>query len=123
MVVLRASRRCVGVCAVVLCTLAAPAGARPREGCSAAQATKASVGRPTARLAWRAQVVRPTPVRARLSGSGRRIAIHGRGAGSLLDPLGSARSHGCVRVPNDVVDRLVRRVGPDALPGVRVAIR
>lgn len=52
-----------------------------------------------------------------------RIAIHGRGAESLLDPLGSARSHGCVRVPNDVVDRLVRRVGPDELLGVRVAIR
>lgn len=27
-----------------------------------------------------------------------RIAIHGRGGASLLDPLGSARSHGCIRV-------------------------
>lgn len=52
-----------------------------------------------------------------------RVAIHGRGATSLLDPLGTARSHGCVRVPNSVVDRLVRRVGPDELLGVRVAIR
>ena len=27
-----------------------------------------------------------------------RVAIHGRGGASLRDPLGSARSHGCVRV-------------------------
>jgi lipoprotein-anchoring transpeptidase ErfK/SrfK len=31
------------------------------------------------------------------------IGIHGRGASALGDPLGSARSHGCVRVPNTVV--------------------
>lgn len=29
-----------------------------------------------------------------------RVAIHGRGGASLRDPLGSARSHGCVRVDN-----------------------
>jgi len=29
-----------------------------------------------------------------------RVAIHGRGAESLLDPLGTARSHGCIRVSN-----------------------
>ncbi|WP_445150710.1 L,D-transpeptidase [Baekduia sp. Peel2402] len=234
--------------------LAAPAAARPRVGCTSAQATTAAAGRPTAALAWRARVVRPVPVYARLPGNGRRparavrprdaswlmvtraaedargrcwvrvrlpwrpssasgwvnakrvrlqptrwrivvsrthrtltllrrgtpvlrsrvvigapstptpgghfavlwvqpgsarsflgqwvigltahsrvldtfdggdgrIALHGRGAQSLLDPLGSARSHGCVRLPNRVIDRLVRRVGPDALPGVRVAIR
>ena len=27
-----------------------------------------------------------------------RVAIHGRGAESLLDPLGTARSHGCIRI-------------------------
>lgn len=31
------------------------------------------------------------------------VAIHGRGGGSLRDPLGSARSHGCVRIPNGLV--------------------
>lgn len=31
------------------------------------------------------------------------IGIHGRGGASLADPLGSARSHGCVRVPNSIV--------------------
>lgn len=57
------------------------------------------------------------------AGGDGRIALHGRGAESLLDPLGSARSHGCVRLPNRLIDRLVRRVGPDGLPGVRVTIR
>jgi lipoprotein-anchoring transpeptidase ErfK/SrfK len=36
------------------------------------------------------------------------IAIHGRGDGSLADPLGSAASHGCVRIPNIAVDELAR---------------
>jgi hypothetical protein len=255
MVVPRASLRCAGLCAVVVITLAvAPAAAQSRVGCTRAQATKTAVGHPTASLAWRARIVRPVPVHARLRGHGRRsvrvvrprdaswlmvtraakdargrcwvrvrlpwrpssaagwvnarrvqlrptrwrivilrtkrsltlvrggrrvlrsrvvvgtpatptpggvfavlwvqpsaarsflgrwvvgltahsrvldtfdggdgrIAIHGRGAQSLLDPLGSARSHGCVRVPNKVINRLVRRVGPDELLGVRVTIR
>ena len=29
-----------------------------------------------------------------------RVGIHGRGGASLLDPLGSARSHGCIRLSN-----------------------
>jgi lipoprotein-anchoring transpeptidase ErfK/SrfK len=29
-----------------------------------------------------------------------RVAIHGRGGASFLDPLGTARSHGCVRINN-----------------------
>jgi lipoprotein-anchoring transpeptidase ErfK/SrfK len=37
-----------------------------------------------------------------------RVAIHGRGAASLADPLGSARSHGCVRVDNADVRWLSR---------------
>lgn len=254
MVALRAGLRCAGVCAVVLCMLGTTAAARPHVGCTPAHATKTAAGRPTASLAWRAQVVRPAPVYARLPRRGRRpvhtvrprhaswlmvtraakdargrcwvrvrlpwrpssasgwvrakrmhleptrwrivvsranrsltllrggrrvlrsrvvigapatptpggvfavlwvqpsssrsflgrwvvgltahsrvldtfdggdgrIAIHGRGAQSLLDPLGTARSHGCVRVPNKVIDRLVRRVGPDELLGVRVVIR
>ncbi|MBJ7458202.1 MAG: L,D-transpeptidase [Thermoleophilaceae bacterium] len=38
------------------------------------------------------------------------IGIHGRGGASLSDPLGSARSHGCVRVPNNLVRYLARHV-------------
>ncbi|MDO9409613.1 L,D-transpeptidase [Patulibacter sp.] len=33
-----------------------------------------------------------------------RVAIHGRGPDSIRDaPLGAAASHGCIRIPNDVV--------------------
>jgi lipoprotein-anchoring transpeptidase ErfK/SrfK len=48
-----------------------------------------------------------------------RIAIHGRGGASLRDPLGSARSHGCVRVSNGAVEWLAVHV----LPGTPVDIR
>ena len=39
-----------------------------------------------------------------------RVAIHGRGGASLDDPLGTARSHGCVRVGNADVRWLARRI-------------
>lgn len=38
-----------------------------------------------------------------------RIAIHGRAGASLADPLGTARSHGCIRVDNADVRWLARR--------------
>jgi lipoprotein-anchoring transpeptidase ErfK/SrfK len=39
-----------------------------------------------------------------------RVAIHGRGGASLRDPLGSARSHGCVRITSSWVAYLAARV-------------
>lgn len=39
-----------------------------------------------------------------------RVAIHGRAGASLRDPLGSARSHGCVRVNNAHVSYLAQRI-------------
>ncbi len=39
-----------------------------------------------------------------------RIAIHGRSGDSLFDPLGTARSHGCVRLDNNVIRWLAGRV-------------
>src|SRR4051812_45239468 len=39
-----------------------------------------------------------------------RVAIHGRGGASLLDPLGTARSHGCIRISSRQVRWLARRV-------------
>ena len=48
-----------------------------------------------------------------------RVAMHGRDGGLLSDPLGSARSHGCIRMQNRVVRWLARR----ALPGTPVEIR
>lgn len=47
------------------------------------------------------------------------IGIHGRGGASLLDPLGSAASHGCIRIDNAAVEFLARR----ALEGTPVLIR
>lgn len=39
-------------------------------------------------------------------------ALHGRGGASLLDPLGTARSHGCVRISNRVITWLARVAAP-----------
>jgi hypothetical protein len=47
-----------------------------------------------------------------------RVALHGRGGASLLDPLGSAASHGCIRVDSREVAWLARKVQP----GVPVTI-
>lgn len=44
-----------------------------------------------------------------------RIALHGRAGASLRDPLGTARSHGCVRLENDVIEWIARTV-PRATP-------
>lgn len=41
-----------------------------------------------------------------------RIALHGRGGASLRDPLGSARSHGCVRLQDRDAIWLARRLTP-----------
>jgi hypothetical protein len=52
-----------------------------------------------------------------------RVGIHGRGGSSLLDPLGAARSHGCIRVSNGPIEWLVRTVGAARLPGIPVRVR
>jgi lipoprotein-anchoring transpeptidase ErfK/SrfK len=39
-----------------------------------------------------------------------RVAVHGRAGASLRDPLGSARSHGCIRIDSSAVSWLARRV-------------
>ena len=48
-----------------------------------------------------------------------RVAMHGRSGPLLSDPLGSARSHGCIRMQNRTIRWLARR----ALPGTPVEIR
>jgi lipoprotein-anchoring transpeptidase ErfK/SrfK len=50
------------------------------------------------------------------------VGIHGRGGASLLDPLGSASSHGCIRVDNSSIDWLVSSIGAGALPGIPVRV-
>jgi hypothetical protein len=48
-----------------------------------------------------------------------RVAMHGRSGTLLYDPLGSARSHGCIRMQN----RIVRWLAARARPGTPVEIR
>jgi hypothetical protein len=52
-----------------------------------------------------------------------RVGIHGRGGSSLLDPLGSARSHGCIRLTNRAIEWLVRKAGAGRLAGIPVRVR
>jgi lipoprotein-anchoring transpeptidase ErfK/SrfK len=46
----------------------------------------------------------------RFGGGPGRIAIHGRGDTSLLDPLGTARSNGCLRINNSKIEYLAKRL-------------
>jgi hypothetical protein len=48
-----------------------------------------------------------------------RVRIHGRAGASLLDPLGSAASHGCIRV----LDRDVSWIAANVPPGTPVRIK
>jgi hypothetical protein len=40
---------------------------------------------------------------AHFAGGDGQVALHGRGGASLADPLGTARSHGCVRLDNGAI--------------------
>jgi lipoprotein-anchoring transpeptidase ErfK/SrfK len=62
-------------------------------------------------------------VLARYDGGDGRVALHGRGGASLRDPLGSARSHGCVRLENTAIDWLVRAISSARLAGTPVDVR
>jgi hypothetical protein len=52
-----------------------------------------------------------------------RVGVHGRGGTSLRDPLGSARSHGCIRLANRSINWIVGTIGAGALPGIPVSVR
>lgn len=64
---------------------------------------------------WAIHLTAHSEVLKRFNGGPARIAIHGRAGASLLDPLGTARSNGCVRVDNSFVDWLAWRV-PNGTP-------
>jgi lipoprotein-anchoring transpeptidase ErfK/SrfK len=49
---------------------------------------------------WVLPLTAHSNVLAHFDGGDGQVALHGRGGASLLDPLGTARSHGCVRVAN-----------------------
>jgi len=48
-----------------------------------------------------------------------RVAIHGRAGTSFRDPLGSARSHGCIRIDNGPVSWMAKRL-PQGTPVMTV---
>ena len=58
-----------------------------------------------------------------LEGGNGTVGVHGRGGASLLDPLGSARSHGCIRVSNPDIDWLVHSIGVLQLAGIPVRVQ
>lgn len=51
-----------------------------------------------------------SPTLQRFGGGPGRVAIHGRGGASLRDKLGTARSHGCVRINNRPVNWIASHV-------------
>ena len=61
---------------------------------------------------WILTLTAHSTVYEHFDGGDGRAAIHGRGGASLLDPLGTARSHGCVRLDNRAVDWLARIARP-----------
>ena len=71
---------------------------------------------------WVLELSAHSDVLQQFDGGDGTVGIHGRGGASLLDPLGSARSHGCIRLANDAIDWLVATVGEDSLPGTPVQI-
>ncbi len=71
---------------------------------------------------WVLELTAHSNVLRQFDGGDGTVGIHGRGGASLLDPLGSAASHGCVRVANDSIDWLVQTVGDDRLDGTPVEV-
>lgn len=59
---------------------------------------------------WAIALAATSNVLQEFDGGPGRIGIHGRGGASLRDPLGSARSHGCVRIDNAAIGWIARNV-------------
>jgi hypothetical protein len=71
---------------------------------------------------WVLELTAHSDVLQQFEGGDGTVGIHGRGGASLLDPLGSAASHGCIRLSNDSIDWLVGTIGEDQLPGTPVQV-
>jgi L,D-transpeptidase catalytic domain len=71
---------------------------------------------------WVIELTAHSDVLQQFDGGDGTVGIHGRGGASLLDPLGSARSHGCVRLANGSIDWLVHTVGTSRILGTPVQI-
>jgi lipoprotein-anchoring transpeptidase ErfK/SrfK len=72
--------------------------------------------------AWTLGLTAHSEVLRHFEGGSGEVGIHGRGGASLLDPLGSAASHGCIRLANWAIDRLVGSIGRGGLPGIPVRV-
>jgi lipoprotein-anchoring transpeptidase ErfK/SrfK len=72
---------------------------------------------------WVLALTAHSTVLQRFDGGDGTVGIHGRGGASLADPLGSARSHGCIRLANTAIDWLVRSIGPGQIAGIPVSVR
>lgn len=73
--------------------------------------------------AWILGLTAHSNVLRRFEGGNGEVGIHGRGGASLLDPLGSAASHGCIRLANRAIEWIARAIGARQLPGVPVEVR
>ena len=71
---------------------------------------------------WVLELTAHSDALAHFDGGNGLVGIHGRGGASLLDPLGTAASHGCIRLANDSIDWLVETVGQSWLPGTPVEV-
>ena len=71
---------------------------------------------------WVLELTAHSDVLQQFDGGDGTVGIHGRGGASLLDPLGSAASHGCIRLANDAIDWLVDTIGATRLPGTPVQV-
>lgn len=71
---------------------------------------------------WVLELTAHSNVLQEFDGGDGTVGIHGRGGASLADPLGSALSHGCIRLANDSIDWLVHTVGQNELPGTPVQV-
>jgi len=59
---------------------------------------------------WILPITAHSNVLQEFEGGPGQIAIHGRGGSSFLNPLGTAASHGCIRIENWLVDWIAARV-------------
>lgn len=69
--------------------------------------------------AWVVPLTAHSNVLQEYDGGDGQVALHGRGGASLNDPLGSARSHGCIRLANTDIAWIAARAEAGTMVRVR----
>lgn len=103
-------------------TFAAVVGKRSTPTPAGQFAIAAELRQPTAtdfEGSWVLPLTAHSDVLRHFEGGDGQIAMHGRGGAALRDPLGSARSHGCIRLANAAIGWIAAHV-PTGTP-VRVS--